>query len=57
MMKAEFKSAPTIKKCFNISELLDETKDPLRISDIGKALNFNRSTFFDIEGIPAFAVP
>jgi len=33
---------------FSIPGLLAETKDPLRTSDIAKALNYNRSNFFNI---------
>lgn len=47
-MKAEFKRVPAIEKCFSILGVLTEVKDPLRISDIAKALNYNRSTVFNI---------
>jgi len=47
-MKAEFKRVPAIEKCFSILGLLAEAKDPLGISDIAKALNYNRSTVFNI---------
>jgi DNA-binding IclR family transcriptional regulator len=47
-MKAEFKRVPAIEKCFSILGLLVEAKDPLGISDIAKALNYNRSTVFNI---------
>jgi len=36
------------RKMFSILGLLAEAKDPLRISDIAKALNYNRSTVFNI---------
>jgi IclR family KDG regulon transcriptional repressor len=47
-MKAEFKRVPAIEKCFSILGLLAKAKDPLGISDIAKALNYNRSTVFNI---------
>ena len=47
-MKAEFKRVPAIEKCFIILGLLAETKDPLGISDITKALTYSRSTVFII---------
>jgi DNA-binding IclR family transcriptional regulator len=47
-MKTSFKRVPAIDKCFRTLELLSQSKDPLRISDISKALNYNRSTVFNI---------
>ena len=47
-MKAEFKKVPAIEKCFSILGLLAKAKDPLGISDIAKALTYNRSTVFNI---------
>ena len=47
-MKAEFKIVPAIDKCFSILQLLSRSKDPLGISDIAKALSYNRSTVFNI---------
>jgi len=47
-MKVEFKRVPAIEKCFSILQLLAQSKDPLGISDIAKALHYNRSTVFNI---------
>ena len=47
MMKTGFKRVPAIDKCFGILELLAKSKDPLGISDISKALDYNRSTVFN----------
>ena len=47
-MKVGFKRVPAIDKCFNILDLFSKSKDPLGISDISKALNYNRSTVFSI---------
>jgi IclR family KDG regulon transcriptional repressor len=46
-MKTGFKRVPAIDKCFGILDLLAKSKGPLGISDISKALNFNRSTVFN----------
>jgi len=48
MMKVEFKRVPALDKCFSILELLSKGKKPLGISEISKALNFNKSTVFNI---------
>jgi len=47
-MKAAFKRVPAIEKGFSILGLLAEAKHPLGISDIAKALSYNRSTVFNI---------
>ena len=47
-MKNGFKRVPAVDKCFRILELLAKSKDPLGISDISKALGYNRSTVFNI---------
>jgi len=46
-MKTGFKRVPAIDKCFGILDLLAKSKAPLGISDISKALNYNRSTVFN----------
>ena len=47
-MKVGFKRVPAIDKCFSVLDLLAKSKGPLGISDISKALNYNRSTVFNI---------
>jgi IclR family KDG regulon transcriptional repressor len=47
-MKVGFKRVPAIDKCFSILNLLARSKGPLGISDVSKALNYNRSTVFNI---------
>ena len=47
-MKAEFKRVPAIDKCFTILGFLSRSKNPLGISDISKALKYNKSTVFNI---------
>ena len=47
-MKPPSKRVPVIDKCFPILQLLAQSKDPLGISDISKALAYNRSTVFHI---------
>jgi DNA-binding IclR family transcriptional regulator len=47
-MNSSFKKVPAIDKCFRTLELLAQSKDPLGISDISKALVYNRSTVFNI---------
>jgi IclR family KDG regulon transcriptional repressor len=47
-MKAKFKRVPAIDKCFTILELLVRSKKPMGISDISNALNYNKSTVFNI---------
>jgi IclR family KDG regulon transcriptional repressor len=47
-MKIGFKRVPAIDKCFSILKHLATSKDPLGISDISKALNYNRSTVFNM---------
>jgi IclR family KDG regulon transcriptional repressor len=47
-MKVGFKRVPAIDKCFSILEHLAKSKDPLGISDISRALNYNRSTVFNM---------
>jgi IclR family KDG regulon transcriptional repressor len=47
-MKIGFKRVPAIDKCLSILDLLAKSKGPLGISDISKALNYNRSTVFNI---------
>jgi len=48
IMETGFKRVPAIDKCFNILGLFVKAKDPLGISDISKALNYHRSTVFNI---------
>ena len=47
-MKTPTKRVPAIDKCFSILKLMAQSKDPMGISDISKALNYNRSTVFHI---------
>jgi IclR family KDG regulon transcriptional repressor len=47
-MKTEFKRVPAIDKCFTILGFLSRSKNPLGISDISKALKYNKSTVFNI---------
>lgn len=47
-MKTAFKRVPALDKCFAMLELLTRSKKPLGVSDISKALNFNKSTVFNI---------
>lgn len=47
-MKIGFKRVPAIDKCFGILKHLAKSKDPLGISEISKALNYNRSTVFNM---------
>ena len=47
-MKASFKRVPAVDKTFAILELVATSKEPLGISDITRALYFNKSTVFNI---------
>ncbi|MCK5419617.1 MAG: helix-turn-helix domain-containing protein, partial [Desulfobacterales bacterium] len=47
-MKASFKRVPAIDKTFAILELVAKSKEPLGISEITRALDFNKSTVFNI---------
>jgi IclR family KDG regulon transcriptional repressor len=47
-MKANFKRVPAVDKTFAILELVATSKDPLGISEITRALDFNKSTVFNI---------
>jgi IclR family KDG regulon transcriptional repressor len=47
-MKASFKRVPAVDKTFAILELMAKTKEPLGISEITRALDFNKSTVFNI---------
>ena len=47
-MTTELKRVPAIDKCFAILELFSRVKKPLGVSEISKALNFNKSTVFNI---------
>lgn len=47
-MKSGFNRVPALDKCFAMLELLARSKKPLGISDIAKALDFNKSTVFNI---------
>jgi len=46
-MKREFKRVAAVEKCFSILNLLAETGKPLGVSEISKALTFNKSTVFN----------
>ena len=47
-MKTAFKRVPALDKCFAMLELLTHSDKPLGVSDISKALDFNKSTVFNI---------
>ena len=47
-MKIVFKRVPAIDRCFAILDLLVRLKKPLGISEISKALNYNKSTVFNM---------
>ena len=47
-MTTELKRVPAIDKCFAILKLFSRVKKPLGVSEISKALNFNKSTVFNI---------
>jgi IclR family KDG regulon transcriptional repressor len=47
-MKSGFKRVPALDKCFAILALFARSKKPLGVSDIAKALNFNKSTVFNM---------
>jgi IclR family KDG regulon transcriptional repressor len=47
-MKIAFKRVPAIDKCFAILELFARLKQPLGVSEISKALNYNKSTVFNM---------
>jgi IclR family KDG regulon transcriptional repressor len=47
-MKIAFKRVPAIDKCFAILELFARLKKPLGVSEISKALNYNKSTVFNM---------
>jgi DNA-binding IclR family transcriptional regulator len=47
-MTSGFNRVPAVDKCFAMLKLFAHSKKPLGISDISKALNFNKSTVFNI---------
>lgn len=47
-MKAHFKRVPAVDKTFAILDLVSKSKEPLGVSEITRALNFNKSTVFNI---------
>jgi DNA-binding IclR family transcriptional regulator len=47
-MKIAFKRVPAIDKCIAILDLFTRLKKPLGISEISKALNYNKSTVFNM---------
>ena len=47
-MNSGFKRVPAVDKCFAMLALFAHSKKPLGVSDISKALNFNKSTVFNI---------
>jgi IclR family transcriptional regulator, KDG regulon repressor len=47
-MQPNFKRVPAVDKAFAILELVAKSKDPLGLSDITRALDFNKSTVFNI---------
>lgn len=47
-MKIAFKRVPAIDKCFAILDFFARLKKPLGVSEISKALNYNKSTVFNM---------
>ena len=47
-MKIAFKRVPAIDKCFAILDLFARLKKPLGVSEISKALSYNKSTVFNM---------
>jgi IclR family KDG regulon transcriptional repressor len=47
-MKTAFKRVPAIDKCFAILDLFARLKKPLGVSEVSKALNYNKSTVFNM---------
>lgn len=47
-MQPSFKRVPAVDKTFAILELVAKSKEPLGLSDITRALDFNKSTVFNI---------
>ena len=47
-MTSGFNRVPAVDKCFAMLKLFAHSKKPLGVSDISKALNFNKSTVFNI---------
>ena len=47
-MKPGFKRVPALDKCFAILQLLAKSKEPLGITDISKALGYNKSSVYNI---------
>ena len=47
-MTSGFNRVPAVDKCFAMLALFARSKKPLGVSDIAKALNFNKSTVFNI---------
>lgn len=47
-MKTSFKRVPAVDKTFAILEFVSKSKEPLGVSEITRALNFNKSTVFNI---------
>lgn len=46
-MRGEFKRVPAVEKCFRILNLLAESGKPMGITEISKALIYNKSTVFN----------
>jgi IclR family KDG regulon transcriptional repressor len=47
-MKIAFKRVPAIDKCFSILDLFARLNKPLGVSEIANALNYNKSTVFNM---------
>ena len=47
-MNTKFKRVPSVDKCFGILDLIAKTKKPMGLSEISKALNYNKSTVFNV---------
>jgi IclR family KDG regulon transcriptional repressor len=47
-MQPNFKRVPAVDKTFAILDLVAKSKEPLGVSDVTRALNFNKSTVFNI---------
>jgi IclR family KDG regulon transcriptional repressor len=46
--KREFRRVPALDKCFDVLELFAGNERPLRITEIARALNYNKSTVYNI---------
>jgi IclR family KDG regulon transcriptional repressor len=47
-IKIVFKRVPAVDKCFAILEFFARFKKPLGVSEIARAMNYNKSTVFNL---------